>query len=415
MAEFRYRAASPAGVLLEGDCDAASVEAAVRNLRARGLTPILVEPMEAPRPQTGALSLGSRKQGRGVFRRAGRIGAADVLAISTELSVMLRAGLSLDGALRVLIDMSHGPATTALLQDILERVKEGSTLSAALTAHHGLFGDFYINMVRSGEAGGNLSDVLARLVEHLERMRSLRESVVSATIYPSILLVVAVLSLVVMLGFVVPQFESMFSDLGDALPLPTRLVLEAGDWFKHYGLYAAVLALLGGAVLSQLGRSPAGQARLQGLALRVPVLGGVLRKYDITRFVRSFGTLLGNGVPILVALDIARQTVGNLQFRQILARVTPAMKSGGKLTDALGATGFFEPMALNLIKVGEETGRLDVMLLELARLFDRDVETSIKRALTMLEPILILTLGLLIAVIIVSILMGILSVNDLAL
>src|SRR5690606_20056896 len=115
---------------------------------------------------------GSRKQGRGVFRRAGRIGAADVLAISTELSVMLRAGLSLDGALRVLIDMSHGPATTALLQDILERVKEGSTLSAALTAHHGLFGDFYINMVRSGEAGGNLSDVLARLVEHLERMRS---------------------------------------------------------------------------------------------------------------------------------------------------------------------------------------------------------------------------------------------------
>src|SRR5690606_17465954 len=132
--------------------------------------------------------------------------------------------------------------------------------SAALTAHHGLFGDFYINMVRSGEAGGNLSDVLARLVEHLERMRSLRESVVSATIYPSILLVVAVLSLVVMLGFVFPQFESMFSGLGDALRLPARLVLEAGGWCKHYGLYAAVLALLGGAVLSQWGRSPAGQA-----------------------------------------------------------------------------------------------------------------------------------------------------------
>lgn len=406
MPEYLYRAADAAGSLSRGRCEAADENAATRQLRARGLVPIELAPAGAVK----AVSAGSTRRPRG-----GRIGQADILSLTSELSVMLRAGLSLDSALRVLIGMSHKQSVSDLLEGVLEAVKGGATLSKALSAHGPLFGDFYLNMVRSGEAGGNLSEVLARLVEHLERMRSLRESVISATIYPAILLAVAVLSLIAMLGFVVPQFKAMFTDLGDALPLPTRIVLELGELFSAYGLYAAVLTLLAAALLARWAGTPAGRASVQGRLLRLPLLGRIALKYDITRFARSLGTLLGNGVPILAALDIARQTVGNHALREALAAVTPAMKGGGRLADALRATALFEPLALNLVKVGEETGRLDAMLLELARLFDRDVETAIKRALTLLEPFLILTLGLLIAGIIVSILMGILTINDLAL
>ncbi len=408
MPEFSWRAADAGGKLHEGRMEAASRELALRQLRERSLTPIRLEEAAAASavPALSAPSAG--------WRAGGRVNRADVLALSTELAIMLHAGLALDRALRVLIDMSHKPALGRLLEDILDNVKGGAPLSRALGNHRALFGDFYINMVRSGEASGKLADVLTRLVDHLERMRALRDSVISATLYPVFLLVVAVLSVAAMLGFVVPQFETLFNDMGDALPLATRIVLDAGTFFKQYGLFVAAGAGIGGWLLARWLRSPGGRRWWQTRILRVPLLGSLALKYDITRFARSFGTLLGNGVPILTALGIATETVGNVHLRDALTGVAPKMKGGGKVTDALRATGMFQPIAVNLIRVGEETGRLDAMMLELARIFDRDVETGIKRGLTVLEPLLILVLGGLIAAIIVSILAGILSINDLA-
>ncbi len=407
MAEFAYRAADTAGKLHEGKVDAVNRELALRQLRERRLTPIRLEEVVAGPAHVLPTSAAGRRSG-------GRVNRSDVLALSTELAIMLHAGLALDRALRVLIDMSHKPAMSKLLEDILENVKGGAPLSRALSNHHALFGDFYINMVRSGEASGKLADVLARLVEHLERMRALRDSVISATLYPIFLLVVAVISVVAMLGFVVPQFEALFNDMGDALPLPTRIVLDAGTFFKHYGLVLGVAVFAVGWLLLRWLRSPAGRRWWQTRILRVPLLGSLVLKYDITRFARSFGTLLDNGVPILSALGIATETVGNIRLRDALTGIVPKMKGGGKVVDALRATGLFQPIAINLIRVGEETGRLDSMMLELARIFDRDVENGIKRGLTILEPLLILVLGGLIAAIIVSILAGILSINDLA-
>ncbi|MCU0764462.1 MAG: type II secretion system F family protein [Burkholderiaceae bacterium] len=328
---------------------------------------------------------------------------------------MLRAGLPLDGALRVLLGMDHRPPVAALVAQILDAVKGGTPLSRALAARGDLFGPFYVNMVRSGEASGQLGAVLTRLVEHLERMRALRESVVSALIYPGILLTVAVLSVLAILLFIVPQFEQLFRDAKEALPLATRLVLGAGHLVIDYGLLLLVALVVGGYALVRWLRSAPGQRWWQARLARLPVLGRIRHDYNLARFSRTFGTLLANGVPILTALGIAGETLEDLQLRDSIKSVSPKVKSGGRLAEALAATGSFEPLAVNLVRVGEETGTLDRMVLELAAVLDRKVETGIKRGLTLLEPILILGLGLVIAVVIVSILLGILTVNELAL
>lgn len=415
MPEYVWRAAQAGGQVLEGRVDAPSVALAMKQLRARGLTPLsLGDAAAVGAPQVTATG-GAKAVAKSIPRSSrGPVLSADVLALTTELSIMLRAGLPLDNSLRVLIEMSHKPTVMALLTQVLGDVKGGTPFSKALAQHGALFGDFYINMVRSGEASGQLSAVLARLVEHMERLRALRDSVVSSIIYPAILLGVAVLSLVGMLGFVVPQFEKLFTDMGDALPLPTRLVMMLGRAFAEYGLVLGIGAVLIVWGSSRWLRSPGGQLWWQTLALRLPLVGKLLLKYELTLYARSLGTLLGNGVPLLTALRIANDTVRNAVLRKSLVRIPPIVKEGGKVVDALRATQIFEPLAINLIRVGEETGRIGPMMLELATILNRDVENGIKRSLTLVEPVLILVLGVLIASIIVSILLGIMSINDLA-
>ncbi|MGB3072370.1 MAG: type II secretion system F family protein [Ottowia sp.] len=412
MPEFVWRAAQANGQLVEGRTEATASAAVLRQLRERGLTPIRVDDAAALPVSASAASSGLRAAKVRVDKSP--VKAADILTLTTELSIMLRAGLALDNALRVLIEMSHKPSVRALLDTVLEDVKGGAPFSRALTAHREHFGDFYINMVRSGEASGQMSQVLERLVAHMERLRALRESVVSATLYPAILAGVAVISLVVMLGFVVPQFEQLFKDMGDALPLPTRIVMMLGHGFRSYGPVLLPVVLLIGWLFLRWLRSPAGRAKWQNWLLGLPVLGPLLHKYELTLFARSLGTLLGNGVPLLTALHIATETVGNARLREPLAKMAPMVKEGTRMVAAMQSTQVFEPLAVNLVRVGEETGRIGPMMTELADILNRDVETGIKRALTLLEPVLILVLGILIAAIIVSILLGILSVNDLA-
>ena len=420
MPDYVWRAANAAGKVEEGRLQAPNSAAALKQLREQGFTPLRVD--DAGAGITGStdrmLAKGSDAaiSYKGLHSRQtkGPVNAADVLALTSELAIMLRAGLALDNALRVLIDMSVKPSVRTLIQGILDSVKGGTPLSRALGGHRELFSDFYVNMIRSGEASGQMSGVLDRLVEHMERQRALRDNVISATIYPLILLSVAVLSLIAMLGFVVPQFEKLFTDMGDALPLPTRLVMGIGHGFKQYGLAFGALLVLGLILLLRWLKSPTGRQWWQTRLLRLPLVGGLVLKYQLTLFSRSLGTLLGNGVPMLTALHIATETVGNMVLQKALLRVAPIVKEGGKVVQAIAATGAFEPLAINLIRVGEETGRIGPMMLELANILNREVETGIKRLLTLVEPALILVLGVLIAAIIVSILLGILSINDLA-
>jgi len=414
MPEFAWRAASPDGQLVQGQSDAPSVDTVLGQLRQRGLTPIRVEP-STPGMAGGSLGAGGALPRFGRRRApSGPVKAVDVRALTSELSIMLRAGLALDNALRVLIEMSVKPSVKTLLEELLADVKGGAPFSRALNQRRELFGDFYINMVRSGEASGQMSQVLERLVAHMERLRQLREDVISATLYPAILLCVALLSLVVMLGFVVPQFEKLFHDMGDALPLPTRVIMTLGTGFRDYGLWIGLAVVALGWLTARWLATPAGRTWWQSRLLTVPVIGRLLYQYQLALFARALGTLLANGVPLLTALHIATETVDNVNLRAALGKMAPIVKEGGRMVRAMQATQAFEPLAVNLVRVGEETGRIGPMMNELAEVLDRNVTTGIKRSLTLLEPAMILVLGMMIAVIIVSILLGILSINDLA-
>lgn len=415
MPEFSYRAANAAGRVSEGRLAAANLDAASRQLRSLGLTAIRLDPVATP--QTGHIEAAVKPRPasrRGLFSADRGPNHTDVHGFTGELAVMLRAGLPLDRALRVLISMGLKPSFTELLEDVFRAVKAGKGFSQALAPHQALFGEFYINMVRSGEAGGQLAEVLGRLAEHLERVKFMRESVISALIYPAILAVVAVLSVVMMLAFVVPQFETLFDDMGEALPLPTQLVVSAGHLVTEWGWLMAIVTVVSVILFRRWIRTPAGRVWRDQRLLALPVFGEIVLKYEITRFARSMGTLLGNGVPIVNAIHIATDTMGNQKLRNAMAGVAPTIKQGGRFAEALEKSALFTPLGLNMVRLGEETGRLDQMLLELARVHDADVQSGVKRALTLVEPVLILTLGFMIAGIIVSILMGILSVNDLA-
>ncbi|MCR9186945.1 MAG: type II secretion system F family protein [Halieaceae bacterium] len=400
MAHFTYRAIGRDGKPLDGTLEAEGLEVASRLLRSQGLTLLALEP--------GAAKVNRSTGGKPVKRE-------DVLSTTSELAVLLRAGLPLDRALKVLIDMASEPALEALLQDLLRDVKAGKALSQALQPYQPVFGNFYINMVRSGEASGQLSAVLDRLVEYLQSAKANRDNVVSALIYPAILLVVAVLSIILMLGFVVPQFETLFEDMGEALPPLTAMVVGAADFIASYGWLLLLVSVGTGWAIRNWLSTEAGQASKDARLLKLPLVGGILFEFEVSKFARTVGTLLGNGVSLLKAISIAIDTVDNRVIKAALQVLPPAVKSGKRMSVALEETGLFTPMVIQMTRVGEESGRLDAMMLELARVFDGHVQAGVKRGLTLLEPVLILGMGAIIAVIIISILLGILSVNDLAL
>lgn len=401
MPAFSYKAVGRDGKSHEGVVEAAGLELASRQLRAQGLTLLKLE-------------AGTAAQGKKSARVTKPPGRQEVLSFTTELAVLLRAGLPLDRALKVLIDMASDPQVKLLQEELLKAVKGGKPLSSALQDHEQVFGSFYINMVRSGEASGQLSAVLDRLVEYLESAKANRDSVVSALIYPAILLVVAVLSIAVMLGFVVPQFESLFADMGDALPAMTQAVVAGADFITSWG-WLLFLVVVGLAMyLRRWAATEQGRIALDARMLKLPLAGGIVFEFEVSKFARTVGTLLGNGVSLLKAISIAIDTVENRVLRDALTVLPPAVKAGKRMSVALEETGMFTPMVIQMTRVGEESGSLDKMMLELAKVFDDHVQSGIKRGLALLEPVLILTMGAIIAVIIIAILMGILSVNDLA-
>ena len=405
MPVFRYKAVSHSGEMLQGEIEAPSQAAAIEKLQGSGHLPISAEETSA----------GSIRAGRPLFRwsRPATARGNAIRAMTRELATLLKAGLPLDQALKTLAEVSAGPAVKKLVQDIYARVQGGAALSRAMEAQGESFSRLYLNLIRAGEAGGALETVLQRLADYLEQSAALRSSIVSALIYPVILLLIAIFSVMALMVFVVPQFVPLFADTGAALPLATRLVFGAAEWFQRFW-WALPLALAGVWWLFQKRlKAPASRLRWHSFLLRLPLGGDLIVKIEVARFARTLGTLLGNGVPLLTGVGIVREVISNQAIATVMSRVIERLEQGGRLADALVREPHFPALAVQLIRVGEESGQLESMLLKIADIYDGEVNTTVKRMLTLVEPVLILGLGGMIAVIIISILVAILGLNEL--
>jgi len=404
MATYEYKAVKANGDVVEGDMEAPDEATVVLRLQAEGLIPVRTTP--ARKGLKLELSFGARG-GR-------KIGAKQITLLTRELASLLEAGLTLDRSLQILLELTDDPPMSQLLSNLQEKMRGGKTFSVALEEHRTLFSKLYVNMVRAGEASGALQAVMARLADYLERSEELRESVKSALIYPTILVTVAGLSVALLLVFVVPQFAQMFADMGQTLPLATRIVIGSGDLVRGYWW---LLALLGfGAYLwirARLARPEVRYAWDRRL-LRLPLFGDLLTKVETARFSRTLATLVENGVSLLGALNLVKDVISNRIIAEAIELAADKLRHGSGLAEPLMEQGVFPKLALQMMKVGEESGQMEAMLSKVADMYDKEVRSTVQRMLALLEPLLIVGLGIVVAGIIMSILVAIMSINELA-
>jgi general secretion pathway protein F len=401
MTAFRYRAATASGDLKIGVLEASSPADALERLRRNGLAPIeAVQTRSAPE-RGGA--------------RPGAAGRQAMINAVADLGVLLGAGMPLDRSLAICVDNARTPQLKGVLEKALARVKEGAALSAAMLEAGPAFPPMASAMAEAGEANGRLDEALQRLAATLDRGEALRRTVVSALIYPALLICVATGVIGVMLLFVIPQFENLFSDATVKLPLATRVVMGASQALRSYG-WVAMLALGGaGFALRQALRAPGARQGLDEAVLKVPGVSGLVTKAETARFSRVLASLVDGGVPLPTALGIARRSLTNTHMADAISRVAAGLKQGGGLSAPLAATGLFPPMAVSFLRTGEETAQLGPMLDRLADVLERDLRTALQRLVDLITPTVTLLMAALVGGIIASIISAILGFNDLAL
>lgn len=402
MPSFRFKAVAPNGEVLQGQMEAANTEEVVAKLHEQGNLPLEAIPAD----QAHVAGLGS------LFRSTG-VSQTDVANFTQQLATLVGAGLPLDRSLMVLAELAETPRLKRLVDRIRDEVRGGVSLSEALERQHGVFSRLYVNMVRAGELGGTLDHTLTRLAQYLERNQELKSSVVSAMIYPCILLLLAGGALIFLMVFVIPNFMPLFEQLGGELPLLTKIVLAFANAIR-FGWWAFLLAFIGVVMYFQRQFSdPVTRLVWDTRLLDLKWVGDLLIKIDTARFARTAGTLLKNGVPLLSTMSIARNVLGNSALGEQVDKASKDVKTGGGLAHALTVGKRFPRMALQMIAVGEETGQLDDMLLRAADTYDREVRTTIDRLMAAFVPVMTILLAGFIAVIVISMVTAILSLNEL--
>jgi general secretion pathway protein F len=401
MISFYFRAVASDGQLRTGTIHAETERWVAQELRRQGLTPVYVgtEPKKSFELKLPAFSGAKR---------------SDVLFFTQELSTLLNAGVPLDRALSITIELTDRPAFRVLVQDILRVVKGGKSLADSLSTHPEYFSDLFVNMVRAGEASGSLAAVFERLSEFERTRDDLRSYILSAMAYPCLLLAVGAGSILVLMNFVVPRFASVFEQSRIAMPLPTKILLEGSKFLQAYGWLGITTLVVLAAGLYSYVRTTAGRLWWDTLRLRIPVLGEAMRKAETARFARAMGTLVSNSVPLVQSIAIAGATLNNRRISGSLEAVSLGVKRGEGIAAPLRRAGQFPPLAAHLLSVGEETGRLDQMFVRMADIYDADTRSAIRRFTSLFEPLVILVMGLIVGVLILSLLLAIVSMNDVA-
>ncbi len=383
------------GTIVEGVIEATDERTAIERLRNTGIIPLKVAaPKESIKKK---ITLRSSK--------------GDLLTFTTELSALLGAGLPLDRSLNILSDISESGEMKGIIQAILKSIREGSSFSDALQKHPKVFPKIYVNMIRAGEAGGVLDTVLDKLNEFLESAKELKDHVFSAMIYPTILIITGGISIAVLLTYVLPKFTVIFAELGSSLPLPTKVLLALSNGLKSYWWVVASSIIAGWIIFRSSIKSDAGRYKWDSFKLKL--IGDVITKLETARFCRTLGTLIKSGVPLLQALNNSKDVINNKVIASAIDSVSKGAKEGKGIAIPLADVKVFPPLALSMIKVGEETGQLDTMLLKVASTYEKSLKVAIKKFVSFLEPAMILGMGLIIGFIVVSMLMAIFSITQL--
>ena len=406
MPTYLYKATDGSGKVVNGTLEAGGERGVVTELHQMGFIPIRIT---LSRGSGNRFDIDISKKFLSLFSG---VSTKEVVVFTQDLSTLLEAGLPVDRALSILINSAEKEKIKEVVGDILKTVQAGGYLSDALAKHPRVFSTFYVNMVRAGEAGGVLESVLGRLGDFLESSQELKDYIKSAMVYPLFLVGVGGISIIILLTFVIPKFAVIFSDMGQSIPLATRFLLEFSEVLRRYWW-----VILGGSgviyfVVRGYLRTPGGRFRFDQRKINLPVAGNLVKKIEVARFARTLGTLTKSGVPILQALVLVKDIIGNRVIARSMEAVYDRVKEGDRLSRPLIDSGVFPSLAIQMITVGEETGRLDSMLLRVAENYEKTVKSTVKRYISLLEPAMILVMGLVVGFIVISMLMAIFSVNE---
>jgi general secretion pathway protein F len=408
MGTFQYTATDSAAKIVRGSMEASDERAVVTWLRANGYYPIKVgQPGVVTEARPGLVGLPTRL-GRAPSTQ-------DVLAFTQQLATLLEAGMELDRSLAILLDLTDNQRFRSILRSILADIQGGSSFADSLAKHPRLFSRLYVNMVKAGEASGVMEVILLRLAGFLERSKAVRDEITSAMIYPLLLLLVGGGAIVVMMNFVIPRFAQIFADAKQLMPLPTRILLAISAFTTDYWWIVLAVIVVAWIALRAYLQAEQGKVRWDEFKLQLPLLGSLVREIEVSRFARTFGTLLQSGVPVLAAVAIVKETVTNRVIAGAMVRLQEGVKRGEGISGPLRATGAFPSFSIHMAKVGEETGKLEEMLIRVADTYDERVRRTVKRLTSLLEPVLILSLGAIVGFIVLSMLLAIFSINELPL
>lgn len=398
MSTFKYKLLTTSSGIIEGEKEALSKGDLINELRKSGHVILHIQQAE-------------KNKKFGLFRN--RINKKAVLPFTQELATLLEGGIPIDKSLSILLSGQDNNTIKDIVEDLLNGIKSGKSFAEALANHVKLFSSVYINMIRAGEEGGVLPQVLKRLGSFQERLQKVRGEIVSAMIYPLLLTSTGLICVGALIVYVIPKFSQIFEGMGIALPFSTMVLMGMSQYSIRYGWVLILVVMAAVFSYKKAMKDKNISINVDQKKLKLPLLGNLLWKMQISRFARTLGTLLENGVPLLKSMDIVKDVLSNHYLADILGSVKGSVKEGSGLTISLAKRGFLPEIAVHLLKVGEETGNLDQMLLKVADNFDAEVEQRMKRLVTMVEPVLILLMGAVIGVIVISMLTAILSVNDL--
>ncbi len=406
MPVYEYQALDPKGKTITGIIDADGGQAARQKIRAMGSFPVKVKEI------TGG---DSSKEIRGITVQGlfSRITPAQVSLWTRQLATLTGAGFPLVSALTTLVSQAKTAGFTKIASRIKDSIVEGNSFASSLTLYPSVFSQIYINMVRAGETSGTLEIVLQRLADIMEKQQELKSRIQTAMAYPILMTAIGTLVLFFLMTFVVPNITTIFEDMNQALPAPTRFLIAASDLFKGYWwlLVVAVVAAL--VALKMFRKTERGMAATDRLMLRVPIMGSMLRRIAVARFTRTLASLLENGVTMLPALEIVRNVTGNVIISGLIENASNQVEKGQGLAQALSADAVFPDLAVQMIQVGEQSGELESMLYKIAEVYENEVQSSIMSMMAMLEPVMILVMAVVVLFIVLSICLPIFEMNQL--